>query len=142
MPSKSHFEPRGFKTDSKHIFVCCAPMVLLMVLRCQMLQLYCKRFAQSAGPLFRQCGQGSFSGMDHIGASARISSHEFPITFGIIFGHLGSLWDSFWLPWDHFGLTLGTHSAFQNGLGRPRCPKRHHPLKSSPFWTPLWCQKS
>ena len=44
----------------------------------------------------------------------------------ITFGDLGWFWDPLWLPWDHFGHTSGTRVVFQNGLGRPRCPKRLH----------------
>ena len=36
---------------------------------------------------------------------------------------------SFLLPQGTFGNTLGTCFVFQNGMGRRRCPKRHHHQK-------------
>ena len=59
-------------------------------------------------------------------ASARICVYEFGIPFDIILGDLGWSWDPFWLPYDHFRHTLGTHFALQNRPGRPRSPKGNH----------------
>ena len=100
---------------------------------------YCKRFAQSAGPLFRQCGRCSFFRMEYrleymfmnlvylLGSPLATWGHP-----GTLFGCLGTIFATLWAH-------IKRSFAVQNVPSRPRCPNKHHP--EFPLYITFWVSK-
>ena len=66
------------------------------------------------------------------------TEYTFRVTFRIICGHFGIIFEACLGPWGHFGGAVGSLFASKISLGLQRCPKRRHPGNKLTLLETFW----
>ena len=72
-------------------------------------------------------------------SSVRVpNEYTFRVTFRIIFGPFGIIFEACLGPWGHFGGAVGSLFASKISLGLQRCPKGRHPGNKVTLLDTFW----